>query len=272
MTHWILLARTSIADRSHAVRLPLPCRASSGAIRRQPIEAEVTLKALPLKDIPHQASQVVVVRPVREFQRPAMLEVPHKLLRKALAELIVGDLRLAAINLLILCLPRARLDPLPRQPASVEMHEHVADGLEIVAAALLYAKMRVDARVPGRACQVLVLPVRDVLLRLRVPVLLCKPKVDDVHLVRLLPQADQVIVGLDVPVNEILRVHVLHSVDHLVRQHEHRFQAELAITEAEQVLERRPQQVDDHDIVVTLHTVPVHVRDAHSSSEDLVEL
>lgn len=73
--------------------------------------------------------------------------------------------------------------------------------------------MRVDAHVACRARQRLSLPVRDMLLRFGVSVLLGHPKVDDMdHVGRLCVQAaDEEIVRLDVSVDEILLVDGLHS-------------------------------------------------------------
>ena len=57
------------------------------------------------------------------------------------------------------------LQPLPRQATPVEVHQDVPKRLEIVAATLLDAEVRVDAGVPGSASQVFIFSVRDVLRR-----------------------------------------------------------------------------------------------------------
>lgn len=51
---------------------------------------------------------------------------------------------------------RANLEALPGQLAAIEVHEHVAERLHVVAARLLDAEMRVDRRVTRRSCQVLI--------------------------------------------------------------------------------------------------------------------
>eukprot|EP01043_Picozoa_sp_COSAG02_P010588 COSAG02_NODE_374_length_23583_cov_12.568855_12_plen_436_part_00 len=66
------------------------------------------------------------------------------------------------VVLLALCL---RFEALPRQGAAEEVQQHVTHGLHVVTAALLYAEVGVEARVARCSCQVLVLPVRDVLVR-----------------------------------------------------------------------------------------------------------
>ena len=78
-----------------------------------------------------------------------------------------------------------------------------------------FAEVRVDAHVARRARQALVLPVRDVLVRLGVDVLLREPEVDDVDLVRALVRLapDQEVLRLHVAVDQVLRVDVLHARD-----------------------------------------------------------
>lgn len=51
---------------------------------------------------------------------------------------------------------RVNLEALPGQLAAIEVHEHVAERLHVVAARLLDAEMRVDRRVTRRPCQVLI--------------------------------------------------------------------------------------------------------------------
>lgn len=71
--------------------------------------------------------------------------------------------------------------------------------------------MCVDAGVSRRACQVLVLSVRYMLMRLGVAVLLCQAEVDHVHQVTLLAKTHQEIIGLNVTMNEVLRVYVFDA-------------------------------------------------------------
>lgn len=88
--------------------------------------------------------------------------------------------------------------------------------------------MSVDGGVARRACQVFVLPVRDVAVRARVPELLGQAKVNDVDEVAALAQAHQEVVRLDVPVNKVATVDVVDAGYHLVGQQQHRLQGEAA--------------------------------------------
>ena len=64
------------------------------------------------------------------------------------------------------------------------------------------AQVGVDGGITGRASQVLVLPVRDVEVRLRVTVLLGQTEIDDIDLVTTLADAHEEVVGLDITVDE----------------------------------------------------------------------
>mmetsp|Transcript_66791 Transcript_66791/g.173749 ORF Transcript_66791/g.173749 Transcript_66791/m.173749 type:complete len:208 (-) Transcript_66791:54-677(-) len=202
-------------------------------IQNRPIKHEIVLIALAEEQVFEKAAQVGVVGAVLEAQAAAVVEVRHELGGKVFAQDLDRCRHLLLHDLLVLLLLGVGLKALPWQAAAVEVHQHVPHRLQVVTPALLDAEVRVHARVPGSACQVLALAVRDMLLGLGVPVLFGKPEIDDVHLVCLLAQADEEVVGLDVAMDEVLGVDVLHAVDHLVREHQDRLQAELPVAETE---------------------------------------
>ena len=74
-------------------------------------------------------------------------------------------------------------------------------------------KMCVDGGVACRASQVLVLSVRDVLVRAGITVFLGQAKVNDVHQVALLAEPHEEVVRLDIPMDEVLGVDVLNAAD-----------------------------------------------------------
>lgn len=73
--------------------------------------------------------------------------------------------------------------------------------------------MCVDGGVACRARQVLVLSVRDVLVCASITVLFGKAKVNDVHQVPLFTESHQEVIGLHVPMDEVLGVDVLNTTD-----------------------------------------------------------
>jgi len=70
-----------------------------------------------------------------------------------------------------------------------KVHEDVSEALHIVPPALLNAEVGVDAGVAGRARQVLVFSIGDVLVGPGVPVFFGQAKVNYIDEVALLPQA-----------------------------------------------------------------------------------
>ena len=133
--------------------------------------------------------------------------------------------------------------------------------------------MCVDAGVPRRARQTLVLAVRDVRAGPTVAVLLREAEVDDEHLVAVLTNPHQEVVRLHVPVDEVLVVHVLDACDHLVGQHENGLLGELAPAEVEEVLEAGPEQLHhEHVVVALVRAEPLDARHADTARQDPVHL
>merc|ERR1711957_1095721 len=175
-------------------------------VQNRPIKHEVILVSLAEEQIFQQTARVGIVRAVLEAQATAVVEVRNELRGKVLAQYLNRCRHLFLHDLLVLLLFGTGLQPLPWQTTTIEVHHYVPHRLQVVTPALLYAKMRVHARVPGSACQILALAIRDVLLGLRIPVLFGQPEIDYVHLVCFLTQANEEIVGLDVAMDEILGV------------------------------------------------------------------
>ena len=108
---------------------------------------------------------------------------------------------------------------MPWEFPSKEVHEDIAQALQVVPSTLFDAQVGVDGGIAGRPCQVFVLPVRNVIPTFRVSIPLGQPKVNDIHIVLSLAYADEEVVWLDVSVEEQPGVDVLHPLDHLVCQH-----------------------------------------------------
>ena len=90
----------------------------------------------------------------------------------------------------------------------------MAQGLQVVPSRLLLAQVGVDAHVPRGAGQAFVLPVWNVFVGVGVDVLLGQAEVDDVDDFVLLGRGatDQEVLRLDVSVDQMLGVDVLHQV------------------------------------------------------------
>ena len=80
-------------------------------------------------------------------------------------------------------------------------------------AKLTDAEVSVHRSVSSGTCEVLSITVGDMLTGLRVPETFGEAEIDDVHVMLLLPDADEEVVWLDVTVEEVTRVHELDSLE-----------------------------------------------------------
>ena len=133
--------------------------------------------------------------------------------REAIAQVLDWSSLLLLSNLLVLLLVGGSLEALPWQPAAQEVHEDVAEGLEIITTRLFASQMGVDTHVSSGTGQRLAFPVRDMLLGLGVTVLLSHTKVDHMDDISALGAGatDKEVVRLDVAVDEILLVDGLNA-------------------------------------------------------------
>ena len=95
--------------------------------------------------------------------------------------------------------------------------------------------MGIDTRIPSRSRQRLIVLVRNVLSCLGISVPFCQAKIDYVNDVLFLSVANQEIIRLHIPMNEVIVVEELESLDHLVSNHKSCFDSELALAEVEGV-------------------------------------
>lgn len=82
--------------------------------------------------------------------------------------------------------------------------------------------------------------------------------VDHVDVVLAFSDADEIVVGLDIPMKKAARVDVLYPLDQLVCEHEHGVQAELAMAIVEQIFKTGSEKVHHECRVVAFFAAPVH--------------
>lgn len=289
-----LAARTRDGIRLHATRLTRCCSVRSRSagllfivgiclagslgnslrilliLVHSPIENIVVLKSLANKKIAENLAQVAVVGLVIESKRPCIVEVNGKFVRESAAKHLGWRSHLLLHNTVILLLLRSSLQALPRQRTTAEIEHDIAEGFHVVSARLLYAEMGVDGGISRGTSEVFVLTVRDMKVRLGVPVLLRKAEVDDIDLIAALTDAHQEVVRFNVTVNETLRMYVLNARNKLICKEKHRLQRELAVAEVEKVLKTRPEEIKNHCVVVALGAEPPHKGNADAASQRLV--
>jgi len=114
---------------------------------RRPIEQVVPREVLEHEQVPEEPPQVRVVWPIFESETLAVDEIDSKGLRTAAAERRDGCGTLALPQHLVRVLSRATLETLPWKLPEHEVHERVAQGLEVVTAALLNTFLCVDGAI-----------------------------------------------------------------------------------------------------------------------------
>lgn len=111
--------------------------------------------------------------------------------------------------------------------------------------------MRIERSIPGRPREILIILIGYVRPILR-GVLLGEPKINDIDPARILPCADQKIIGLHIPMYEHFAVNILQPLEHLVGHQQHRLEIELAVALREDIFEGGAEQIHHHKIVLAL--------------------
>ena len=189
---------------------------------------------------------------------------------------------------MLLC---SSLETLPGEGTTEEIHEDVSKGFKIVAASLLNTEVSVDGGVTGSTGQILVLPVGNVKMGLRISVLFGKTEINHIDLVAALPDSHQKVVRLYIAMDKVAGVDVLNArylleqstsevcmlvggfiTYQLISEQQDRLESKFTVAKVEKVFEGRTKKVDDHCIVVTFGAEPPDKRDADATSKRFVDL
>ena len=169
----------------HGGSLDVGCRHEQDAsflpVRKNPVVLVIVLVALLEEQMPEELPEVIVIGPMVEVQRPAVVQKGNAFLGLIFTDLLRCHLHLHLGDAFELRFLRRGLQALPGQCAENEVHEHVADRFEIVTARLFAAFVSIDRGVPRRARQTLVALPRNVHQRVGISVPFRQAEVDDVH-------------------------------------------------------------------------------------------
>ena len=133
------------------------------------------------------------------------------------------------------------------------------------------AQMGINGSITSSTRQVLVLPIWDVEMGLRVTVLLGQTKINDIDLVAALADAHEEVVRLDITVDEGLGVDVFNAGNELIGEQKNCLQGELAVAKVKEILQAGSEKVENHGIIVTLGAEPADKWDADTTSKGLVD-
>jgi|SRR5712671_2908212 len=184
-----------------------------GATLDTPVEHVVVLVTLAGEKVSEKLAQVRVVRLVIEPQGTGIVQEYTELVGETAAEKVGRGCHLLFHDTVVLLLLCGRLQALPRESSTKEIHEDIGKRLQIIAASLLHSQMGVDRRISGSSGQILVLAIGDMKMGLGIPVLLRKTKVNDIDLIAALANTHEEVVGFDVTMDEIAGMDVLDTRD-----------------------------------------------------------
>ena len=152
---------------------------------------------------------------------------------------------------------------MPRQLSLVEIDEYKTERLKVISSALLNTKMSVHRSIAGCSSEIFTIPVGYVFSSFGVTEPFGKPEINNIDKMLLLSDANQEVVWLNVTMQKMSRVNKLQSLKHLIRQHENCLELKLPLAVVEQILKRGSQKINNHHIIVTLDSEPVHIWDTN---------
>ena len=109
--------------------------------------------------------------------------------------------------------------------------------------------MGVDGGIPSSSRQILTLPVGN-MPAISLDVSFGQSKINDKYFVAGFVESNAEVIRFDIPMEEVAIVDILNSWDHLVDEHEGRFEGEPSEGVLEQTLERGAHEVHDEDVVI----------------------
>jgi hypothetical protein len=231
------LPNGSAWDGSFLLFLQLSQLRSVALLLKNPVELAISRPARLRHKSSPEALEIVVIRALFEIQILAVIQILVELLWRPTTQLLYGSLNLLLLDSVVLVVLVFSSEALPRQRAFQEVEQDVAKGLYIVSPSLLDSNVRVHTSVASRSSQRLVISVRDVIACLGVFVALGEAEVDHETCVPLVIVSHQEVIRLHVTMQEVVRVQVLETGEHLISQHANSFQSESTSTILEQIFE-----------------------------------
>mmetsp|Transcript_2859 Transcript_2859/g.10917 ORF Transcript_2859/g.10917 Transcript_2859/m.10917 type:complete len:231 (-) Transcript_2859:766-1458(-) len=189
--------------------------------------------AVVLYETPHfekpleQLSQIFVVWSVSESKGATVLDVLHKFVRNATAQCLDWCILLHVCHFSVLFLLCFCSHSLPWKRSLQEVYQNISEAFQIVPARLLVSHVGEYTGVSKSSCQRLSITERN--MHASVFENFGKTKINEEHLAAVLPYSHQKIVGLNISVDNISRMQIFQSLDHLVSKHDYSFERELGV-------------------------------------------
>lgn len=224
--------RSSITSRGTRVD-PVPIPVKTGVI--------VGVSLTPEKITEH-SPQVSNVGFRLEFETAAVGQILSELAGTSLAKGGDGDGLLLFHDKLVLFSGTLGLESLPGEPSLQEVDEDVPDTFKIVATRLLHPQVVVDGSVTRGSGKRPPLTLGDVLKGARVSISLTQSEIDAVNEIAATASSiSDEVCRLDITMDQVAGVHELHTLEHLISNHQNRFEGESAAAFVELIFEGRTE-------------------------------
>ena len=170
------------------------------------------------EEITEDLAEVGIIRLFIKVERAGVVEVDGKLVWEAIAENLSSCSYLLLHDEIVLLVIGSSLNSLPWERAAAEVKQDIPKRFHVITTRLLHgalitkcmndyrrltnAQVVIDRGISRSSSQVFFLTVWYVGVSVRVTVLLCKTKINDIDLMATLANAHEEIVRLDITVND----------------------------------------------------------------------
>ena len=261
-------------------------------MRNTPIKDIVILVAFTNKEITEEFAQIGIVRLIVEAKSTSVIQEDAKLGGAPTTQDIRGSGHLLLQDTIVVpFLHRSSRETLPGKSTPKEVNQDVSKRFEVIATSWLDTQMSVDGgvAVSSSGVNIPVFSVRDVNMGLGVTECLGKTEIDDIDLTATLPDAYEEVVRFDIAVNQIFPMDVFGTRNlwqkgvrkkmgeeakdyQLISKEKNGLETKFAVTEVEEILQRRPEEIENHGVVVTFCAKPSDKRNTDTTSKGFVDL
>ena len=153
-----------------------------------------------------------------------------------------------------------------------QVHKYVRQRYQIIPPTLLERALGLRAAVSHRPGRIRLPLQLQVLVGLRTDIPFHEAEVNQVERLELLARPDQEVLGLEVSVDVSAQIYTLSPLNHLVSNKMKSCSCKIIVAKLKQIIDRWPENVHHHGIVLAFDADPVDITKAIQTSQFLVDL
>mmetsp|Transcript_8493 Transcript_8493/g.13187 ORF Transcript_8493/g.13187 Transcript_8493/m.13187 type:complete len:256 (+) Transcript_8493:137-904(+) len=241
ISHFSLLggsAPVSIPTSRTSIINPAPIPIQTGII---------VCVSLTSEEVAEHSSQVSNIRLSFKLETAAICEILSKLGRTSLTQGRDGDRLFLLHDEFVFLRGGFGLESLPGEPSLEEIDEDISNTFKIVTTRLFNPQMVINGSITRCTGKRSTFTLRNVLKGTGVPIPLGKSEINAVDEISAAASSigDEVS-WLNITMDKVAGVHELHTLQHLIRNHEDSFEGESTAAFVELILERWTKEVHNH--------------------------